>query len=301
MSNIKMSLKQKNISKPEFHNLPITVREAIKLAIIEDEGCGDITSMLVIPPHKTSTAHIIAKENFVLAGMPFVCQVFIFVDQDMEVKIFFKEGSLIKQGDLIAEVKGRARSLLLAERVSLNILQRASGIATYTKTFVDMIKGLPTSIVDTRKTSPGLRFIEKYAVRIGGGSNHRFGLNDGILIKDNHIKIVGSITKAVKLTRKAHHLLRVEVEVKNLNEFKEAIAVGADIIMLDNMTIKDIKEAVKIRDAHANSNKGTILLEVSGGVRLDNVRAIAETGVDIISIGSLTHSARAVDISMKIV
>lgn len=281
--------------------LPVFVKEVIKLAISEDEGHGDVTSLLVVPPNKQSTANIVAKEDFILAGMPFVRQVFTTVDQDMKLKVFFVEGSPVKKGDIIAEVKGKARSLLLAERLSLNILQRVSGIATLTNAFVSKLKGLPTIVVDTRKTTPNMRFMEKYGVRIGGGVNHRFGLYDGILIKDNHIKIAGSITKAVKLSKQAHHLLKIEVEVKNIKELKEALSAGVEVIMLDNMSLEDMKEAVRIRDKWAVDFKQKVLLEASGGVKLDNVRAIAETGVDIISIGSLTHSARAVDISMKIV
>lgn len=296
-----MSIKQDKALEDLHFELPVTVKEAIRLAISEDEGHGDITSTLVIPSHKTATAQIIAKEDFILAGMPFVRQVLITVDKNIELKIFFKEGSLIKNGDVIAQAKGRARSLLLSERVSLNMLQRVSGIATFTNAFVNKLKGFSTVIVDTRKTTPGFRFMEKYGVRIGGGVNHRFGLYDGILIKDNHIKIAGSITKAIKLARRAHHLLKIEVEVKNIKELKEALAAGADIIMLDNMTLKDMKEAVRIRDAETVSHKQKVLLEASGGVRLDNVSDIAGTGIDIISIGSLTHSAKAVDISMKIV
>ncbi len=284
-----------------FIDLPVTVKEAIKTAVSEDHGHGDVTSTLVIPASKIANAHIIAKEDFILAGMPFVKQVFITVDKDLEMKVFFKEGSYVKTGDLIAKGKGKARSLLLSERVSLNILQRISGIATLTKAFVDIINGLPAAIADTRKTTPGMRFMEKYAVRIGGGINHRFGLYDGILIKDNHIKIAGSISKAVKLSRQAHHLLKIEVEVKNIVELKEALTAGADVIMLDNMTIEEMKDAVRVRDASAFKSKKKILLEASGSVRLENVRSIAETGVNIISVGSLTHSARAVDISMKIV
>jgi nicotinate-nucleotide pyrophosphorylase (carboxylating) len=292
--------KDKAIELVPFY-LPISVKEVIKLAISEDEGQGDVTSSFVVPPNKKATAHIVAKEDFILAGMPVVEQVFKTVDKNLKLKIFFEEASLLKKGDLIAEAKGKARSLLLAERVSLNILQRISGIATLTKAFVSKLKGLPTAVVDTRKTTPGMRFMEKYGVRIGGGVNHRFGLYDGILIKDNHIKIAGSITKAVKLAKQAHHLLKIEVEVKNLKELREALSDGVDVIMLDNMSLEDMTEAVRIRDKRAVDFKQKVLLEASGGVKLENVRAIAETGVDIISIGSLTHSARAVDISMKIV
>ena len=199
-----------------------------------------------------------------------------------------------KKGEVIAEISGNARSLLAGERISLNILQRISGIATMTRAYVEKVSGLPVKIADTRKTTPGMRFMEKYGVKIGGGVNHRFGLYDGILIKDNHIKIAGGVGKAVGLTKNARHLLKIEVEVKNFDELREALNAGADVIMLDNMSVDEMKEAVTIA-------KGRAVIEASGNVNLENIRGIAETGTDIISIGALTHSARAVDISMKII
>jgi nicotinate-nucleotide pyrophosphorylase (carboxylating) len=208
--------------------------------------------------------------------------------------MFYNEGVNVIKGDVVAEVHGKTRAILSGERVSLNILQRLSGIATLTSMYVHKIKGLKAKIVDTRKTTPCQRFMEKYAVRMGGGGNHRFGLFDGILIKDNHIEAVGSIKEAVKLAKSSHHLAKIEVEVENLYDLKEAIKAGADIVMLDNMSVSDIKEAVKI-------SNGRVLLEASGGVKLENVRDIAEAGVDLISVGALTHSAVAVDISLKIV
>lgn len=270
------------------------LKETIRLALLEDIGHGDVTSSLVVPDANKSKAQIIAKEDFLLAGIPFVKEVFAYIDPEVEMKIFFDEGSDIKKGDIIAEISGNSRSLLVGERVALNILQRISGIATMTKAYVDRVLGLPVKIADTRKTTPGMRFMEKYGVKIGGGANHRFGLYDGILIKDNHIKIAGSVKKAVGLAKKGQHLLKIEVEVKNLDELKEALDAGADVIMLDNMSIHDMKTAVKIA-------KGRAILEASGNISLNNVRSVAETGVDIISIGALTHSARAVDISMKMV
>lgn len=296
-----MTSKQYEIFHDDFFSLPVFVKETLRNAISEDEGHGDITSTLIIPANRNATAHIIAKEDFILAGMPFVKEVFSIVDKELELKVFFKDGSIVKKADVIAEANGRARSLLLAERVSLNLLQRVSGIATLTHSFVEKIKGLPVSIADTRKTIPCLRFMEKYGVRIGGGVNHRFGLYDGVLIKDNHIEIAGGVRKAIELAGKAHHLMKSEIEVKNLDDFKEALYAGADIIMLDNMTIEDMRRAVSIKNVYAVENKKRITLEASGSVRLENVRDIAETGVDIISVGTLTHSARAVDISMKIV
>jgi len=273
--------------------IPPSVTDLIRCALEEDIGPGDITSFLLIPEENKSRALYIAKGNFVLAGLPFAREVFRLLDPSMFLKMFYHEGAKVREGDIIAEVSGKTRTILAGERVSLNILQRLSGIATLTSMYVDRIKGLKTKIVDTRKTAPCQRFMEKYAVRMGGGANHRFGLFDGILIKDNHIEAVGSIKEAVKHAKSSHHLARIEVEVENLHGLKEAIAAGADIVMLDNMSMSDMKEAVKIA-------KGRVILEASGSIKLGNVRKIAETGVDLISVGALTHSAQAADISLKI-
>lgn len=275
-------------------DIPASVRYFLQRALDEDIGSGDVTSSLLIPADQKSTALIISKENFVLAGMPFVKEVLQLVDENIYIEVHKDEGSRVKKGDIIAEVHGRTRSLLLAERVSINVLQHLSGVATLTGKFVSKIKGLNARIVDTRKTFPCMRLMEKYAVRMGGGKNHRFGLYDGILIKDNHIEAVGGIRNALQKATEGRYMSRVEVEVESLKEFKEALLGNADIIMLDNMTIKDIKEAVKL-------SKGKVTLEVSGNVNLENVREIAETGVDTISVGVLTHSAPAVDISMKLI
>jgi len=277
--------------------IPHSVKEIIRLALEEDIGNGDITTSLLIPEDSESRALIIAKGNFVVAGLPFVKEVFSSLDGAIRVTVFINDGAKVTKGEMIAEVYGRTRSLLSGERVSLNILQRLSGIATLTNMFVEKISGLNAKIVDTRKTAPGLRFMEKYAVRMGGGINHRFGLFDGILIKDNHIEAVGSIKEALRLAREGHHLAKIEVEVENLIDLKEAVGAGADIVMLDNMSVSDMQEAVKI----VRSSQKDIILEASGNVTLNNVREIAETGVDLISIGALTHSATAADISMKIV
>lgn len=273
--------------------IPSSVIDLIHRALEEDIGPGDITTSLLIPEDNESRALYISKGNFVLAGLPFVKEVLRILDPSISFKTFFGEGDKVRKGDVIAEVSGKTRAILEGERVSLNILQRLSGIATLTSMYVEEIKGLKAKIVDTRKTTPCQRFMEKYAVRMGGGGNHRFGLFDGILIKDNHIEAVGSIKKAVELAKKSHHLTRIEVEVENLHDLKEAIAAGADIVMLDNMPISDIKKAVKIAD-------GRVILEVSGGIKLENVRDTAEAGVDLISVGALTHSAVAADISLKI-
>ncbi|MCX7913322.1 MAG: carboxylating nicotinate-nucleotide diphosphorylase [Thermodesulfovibrionales bacterium] len=291
---------EKNSKIKDFDVLPLSIKEFLFNAIKEDEGSGDVTSISLISPYEEAAAHIIAKEELVLAGMPFVKEVFRLIDGTLKLDIYFEEGDIVKKSEIIALARGSARSLLLAERISLNLLQRISGIATFTRAFIERLKGLAVNVADTRKTTPCLRYMEKYGVRVGGGINHRFGLYDGILIKDNHIKIVGSITRAIELAKKAHHLLKIEIEVKNLKEFEEALMAGADVIMLDNMRLEDIRQAVNLRDELVKKINREVLLEVSGGVTLENIRSFAETGVDIVSVGALTHSAKAVDISMKI-
>jgi nicotinate-nucleotide pyrophosphorylase (carboxylating) len=274
--------------------------EFLRKALIEDIGSGDITTNSIVQDTHTSRALIIAKSELVLAGMPFVKELFLLFDRDIRFHILKEEGSEIKKGETIAEINGKTATILTCERTGLNILQRLSGIATLTRRFVEKVKGTGVKILDTRKTTPLMRYLEKYAVRIGGGFNHRFGLFDGVLIKDNHIKAVGGIKKAIDLVKnnKAfHHLLKIEVETKDMEEVKEALEAGADIIMLDNMDIEEIKKAVRYIKGHSQR----VLIEASGNVNLENVRAIAETGVDFISVGMLTHSAGAVDISLKIV
>jgi nicotinate-nucleotide pyrophosphorylase (carboxylating) len=275
-------------------DIPLNVHEFIRHALDEDIGHGDITTALIVPPENTSRALYIAKGTFVLAGFPFAREVFSILDPETRFTTFYHDGTKVSRGDVLAEVSGKTRILLAGERTSLNLLQRLSGIATLTKQFVDLVRGTQARIVDSRKTTPGLRFMEKYAVKMGGGLNHRFGLFDGILIKDNHIEEVGSITEAVSRAKAGHHLTKIEVEVEHLSELQEAIDAGADIIMLDNMLPQDMAEAVKIAG-------GRVTLEASGNVSLKNVRKVAETGVDLISVGALTHSAAAADISMKIV
>jgi nicotinate-nucleotide pyrophosphorylase (carboxylating) len=274
--------------------IPSSVVETIRRALEEDVGPGDCTTSLLLSEKKTSSAQFIAKENLILAGLPFASLVFQLLDQTVRFRPFFADGDRITKGRVIAEVSGNTGVLLAGERVSLNLLQRLSGIATLTGLYVQKIKGLKTKIVDTRKTTPCLRFMEKYAVRTGGGYNHRFGLFDGILIKDNHIKAVGSIPKAVQRAKSSHHLAKIEIEVENIRGLRDAIKAGADVVMLDNMSIAGMRNAVMVAD-------GRVVLEASGGVTLENVREIAETGVDLISVGALTHSAPAVDISLKIV
>ncbi|HYA26397.1 MAG TPA: carboxylating nicotinate-nucleotide diphosphorylase [Thermodesulfovibrionales bacterium] len=274
--------------------IPNHVRKTLHLALEEDIGSSDITTILLVPEGDRAKALLIAKGNFIVAGIPFAREVFNIFDQDIAFRIYFSEGAKVSKGDVMAEISGKTRSLLSCERVSLNVLQRLCGIATLTNLFVEKVKGLGVKIVDTRKTTPGLRFMEKYAVRTGGGGNHRHGLYDGILIKDNHIEAAGSVTSAVAAARRAHHLLKIEVEVENLKELNEALSAGADVVMLDNMSLSDMREAVKLA-------KGKAIIEASGNMTLDTVRIIAETGVDLISVGALTHSATAADISMKIV
>jgi nicotinate-nucleotide pyrophosphorylase (carboxylating) len=270
------------------------VIEVIHCALQEDIGHDDVTTSLLIPEKSQSRARYIARERFVLSGFAFLREVFNVLDSSTVLKPLYREGSMVEKGSVIAEISGRTRSILKGERLSLNMLQRLSGIATLTRMYVEKIKGLKAKILDTRKTTPCLRFMEKYAVRVGGGYNHRFGLYDGILIKDNHIKASGGIQKAVKAAKKGHHLSKIEVEVGTLKDLRNAIESGADIVMLDNMSLNGMSMAVKIA-------KGRVLLEASGNIKLENVREVAETGVDFISVGSLTHSAVAADISLKIV
>ncbi len=272
------------------HNL----KKLVEHALFEDLGPGDVTSEATISPESLSIAAMLAKQDLVLAGLDVARAVFLYLDPDIQFTPFAHDGERVKAGTEIAKLSGNTRALLAAERVALNLLQHLSGIATLTAKYVEQVKGLKAEVLDTRKTLPGLRQLEKYAVKIGGGRNHRFGLYDGVLIKDNHIKASGSITKAVENARKsAHHLLKIEVETSSLDEVHEALSARAEIIMLDNMPLGLMREAMKLI-------AGKALVEASGNVTLETVRAIAETGVDFISSGSLTHSAPAADISMKI-
>jgi len=270
------------------------VRKLIEEALFEDIGPGDITSEAVIPDEASSTAEIIAKQDLVLAGIIIIREVFRKMDPWVQFTPLAHDGNKVQSGSIIAQVQGKTRALLAGERVALNLLQHLSGIATHTAKFVEVLKGSRAEILDTRKTLPGLRALEKYAVRMGGGRNHRFGLYDGILIKDNHIAAAGGIIQAMAgIRKKVHPLLKIEVEVKTLDEVREAMAAGATMLLLDNMPPNIMKQAVNIVS-------GTVLVEASGNVTLENVKAIAATGVDFISSGSLTHSAPAADISMKI-
>ncbi|MDG4476761.1 carboxylating nicotinate-nucleotide diphosphorylase [Thiovibrio frasassiensis] len=261
----------------------------------EDIGLGDITTDSVFPPEQQGQAVFVAKEDFVAAGLDEVAPL-VFATRNPRIVCTArqKDGDRVLAGAEIFSAQGPVRDLLSAERLALNLVQRMSGIATLTSAFVQQVEGLPVRILDTRKTTPGLRALEKYAVRVGGGHNHRFSLADGILLKDNHIAACGSITKAVQTLRdKAPHTLKIEVETENLAQVEECLACGVEIIMLDNMAPALMRQAVALIGGRA-------LVEASGGVNLTNVREIAETGVDLISVGALTHSARAMDISMRL-
>lgn len=262
-------------------------------ALEEDLGNGDITTLSVIPPENSAHGRYIAKESGVLCGIGIAKRVYELIDDQVEFKTYYTDGDYVEKGDVIAEVFGPAISLLSGERVGLNLMQRLSGIATRTAEAVKAVEGTKARITDTRKTTPGIRVLEKYAVRVGGGSNHRFNLADGVLIKDNHIAAAGSITNAVTMARKnAHHMLKIEVEIETFEQLEEALAVGADIIMLDNMNEEDMAKAVKIINGRAIS-------EASGNMGERDLSKVAATGVDIISIGALTHSVHSMDISLK--
>jgi nicotinate-nucleotide pyrophosphorylase (carboxylating) len=270
------------------------IKNLIERALSEDIGSGDVTTEATIAADSTSTAVMLAKQDMVLAGLDVSREVFHSLDPSIQFSPLAKDGDRTNTGTEIVRLSGSTRALLMGERVALNLLQHMSGIATQTAKYVEKIKGLKTAVLDTRKTHSGLRHLEKYAVRMGGGKNHRFGLYDGILIKDNHIKAAGGITKAIRAARnKTHLLLKIEVETKSLAEVREALTAKADIIMLDNMPVGMMREAITLINHQA-------LVEASGNVTLETIQAIAETGVDFISCGSLTHSAPAVDISMKI-
>jgi len=273
----------------------IDLDDLLRRAIAEDVGQGDITTAATVPGGRRGRARIVVKEaEMILAGGMLIERVFAMTGAAPRITSLAAEGARLRQGDLLAEIDGLLAGLLTGERVALNFVQLLSGIATVTRRFVEVVAGTRARIVDTRKTHPGLRALEKYAVRTGGGHNHRFGLDSGILIKENHIAAAGSVSAAIEGARSfAPHSFRVEIECETLAQVEQARRAGADAMLLDNMALEDI------RGARAVAGE-TAILEVSGGVSLDTVRAIAETGVDIISVGALTHSARAVDISMSI-
>jgi nicotinate-nucleotide pyrophosphorylase (carboxylating) len=269
------------------------VRHLIQASIEEDLGRGDVTTEATIDEHVISRARLITKQEIVLAGMDVFAEVYATVDDTVHIKPAHKEGDLLSAGAVIAVLEGRARSLLAGERVALNFLQRLSGIATVTRQYVEAVRGYGVDIIDTRKTTPGWRLLEKYAVRVGGGKNHRHDLGDGVLIKDNHIVAAGGIKQAVDMARRhSHHLLKIEVEVETLEQVEEALQAGAEVIMLDNMSPAMLAEGVKLISKRA-------IVEASGGVSLETVTAVARTGVDLISVGKLTHSAPAADIHVE--
>jgi len=269
------------------------VEKIVTLSLKEDIGKGDITTNLIVNDKLKCLAIIKSKDTGVLAGNPIAELVFKRLDPRIKYIQRKKDGDTINPNDIIAEVRGSVRTVLTGERLSLNFLQRLSGIATLSQKFVNKTKGFDVKIIDTRKTTPGLRILEKYAVTVGGCYNHRFGLFDGILIKDNHIQIAGNIEKAVLKVRAKHKNKEIEVETSNINQVREALKSGADIIMLDNMTPDKIKKAVKIIDSKA-------MTEASGGINLDNIGEYAKTGVDYISVGALTHSAKSLDIGLYV-
>ena len=272
----------------------LLVEPIVKMALEEDLGWGDVTTCVTVPRLARAEARIVSKSAGIVAGIDVARMVFTTLDSRIAFEPCIEDGSQLEPGTAIAKVQGNAAEILSGERVALNFLQRMSGIATLTSQYVARVSHTKAKIVDTRKTAPGLRYLDKYAVRIGGGHNHRFGLYDGILIKDNHVAAAGGIAAAVRAARtSAPHTLLIEVEVTNLEQLKEAIDCGADAVLLDNMSIDMLKEAVELAS-------GRVILEASGGITLENVAQIAETGVDLISVGALTHSVRALDISMQL-
>ncbi len=264
----------------------------------EDIGRGDITTQSTVPPDVRGLGRFLAKEDLVVCGLEVAEAVFAHLDpENPEIENTFDDGDEVKAGTVFATLKGYADVLLAGERVALNLLQRMCGVATLTRQYVKAVEGTSTQIIDTRKTTPGLRLLEKYAVTVGGGKNHRFGLDDGVLIKDNHIALAGGITEAITMAKKkVGHLHKIEVEISNWAQLREAIESGADIILLDNQTPEEAEKLVEM----ARQLNPNVLLEASGGMDLDRVRSFAEAGVDLISVGRLTHSVKAVDISFKI-
>lgn len=273
---------------------PIYIDNLIKTALLEDINYLDTTTDCLIPQEQQGSARFFAKADGVLCGMNIALRVFELLQPDFKAEVFFHDGDTVRKGDILAHVSGKMRTLLKGERTALNLLQHMSGIATATNDAVKLIEGTHASIADTRKTLPGLRPLQKYAVTVGGGRNHRYNLSDAAMLKDNHIDACGGITNAVgALKGKLGHMVKTEVEVRSLDELKEALNAGADVIMLDNMSPELMKQAVEITGGRA-------LLEASGGITEKTLREVAQTGVDIISIGALTHSVKAFDISMKI-
>ncbi len=283
------------MKKPAKGELPrALVARAVEAELEEDLGAaGDITTDATIPVNAKGEAAIVAREAGVIAGLDLAAQAFLFLDPEVKFSPLVSDGELVKQGAKIAKIAGKTRAILTAERTALNFLGHLSGVATLTSRFVEAVAGTGARIACTRKTTPGLRALEKYAIRMGGGVNHRFGLYDGVLIKDNHIAAAGGIGNALRaLGSRAGHMVRIEVEVDNLDQLKEALRFPIDAVLLDNMDVPTLKRAVAMVG-------GRVTTEASGGVRLETVRKIAETGIDLISAGALTHSARRLDLSLE--
>ena len=271
-----------------------TLNTLLDLALSEDIGIGDITTEATVPTSQSAIGILTAKCEGVIAGLPVAEKIFAKVDSSLEFRSIVKEGDSVSLGSMIAEVEGSAKAILIGERTALNFLQRLSGVATLTSIFVEAVRDYDVKIVDTRKTTPGLRALQKYAVRVGGGNNHRYGLYDGILIKDNHIIACGGIHNAVKRAKSiAPHTVKIEVEVETLKQVQEALDAEVDILLLDNMSIEMMQTVVKL----VNHN---VITEASGGITLERVQAVASTGVNLISIGALTHSAMPMDISLDL-
>jgi nicotinate-nucleotide pyrophosphorylase (carboxylating) len=270
------------------------VEEIIQRALAEDVGSGDFSSNAVVSQETPGRAVILAKEEGILAGLPVAEWTFRKLDGNLESRPRKCDGDRIRPQEVVAELRGRLLAILSGERVALNFLQRLSGIATATARFVEAVNGWPVKVLDTRKTAPGLRILDKYAVRMGGGWNHRYGLYDAVLLKDNHIQVSGSVGEAVRRARLVvSPMARIEVEVRNLVEVREALEAGAHILLLDNMSVSEMKQAVELINGRA-------MVEASGGVTLDRVREVASTGVDFISVGAITHSAKALDLSLEV-
>ncbi len=273
----------------------IQIDKIVEQALLEDIGTGDITTEYIISSNLKAKGIIKTSEEGVVAGIDIACLVFKKLDSKINFQSKIKDGKKILPEEILAEITGSAQTILKGERVALNFLQRMSGIATITSKFCQEVKDFPVRIVDTRKTTPGLRILEKYAVRMGGGYNHRFGLYDAALIKDNHLALGGGVKSAIESVQKLiPHTIKIEVEVENLSQLEEALKMRVDIIMLDNIDLDTMKEAVKMA-------KGKALIEASGGIILEKVREVAQTGVDLISVGALTHSVKSLDISLEIV
>lgn len=272
----------------------LQIEQLVKTALEEDIGAGDLTTLSTVPPQARGTGLFRAKRDCVVAGLFLLDKIFSLLDTQVKMQRLCQDGDQIAKGTVVAEAEGPVRALLMGERTALNFLQRLSGTATLTRRYVEAVKDFPCKIIDTRKTTPGLRTLEKYAVRVGGGTNHRLGLYDAALVKDNHIAASGSIGEAVKnIRRHAPFMARVEVECADLKQVQAALDAGADVIMLDNMETREMADAVRLINKRA-------WVEASGGITMERVREVARAGVDFISVGALTHSAPAVDFNMKI-